>query len=99
MRRAFTLITISSTGLQYQRGALISALYTHTTPPNYEGRDCIRHITFEEGHLASRSHHPGGVNVAMTDGSVRFVSDRIQLAVWKALGTRSGDEVLDQSSY
>ena len=90
---------INYTGLQYQRGFLLSALYTHTLPPNYRGRDCIRHHTFDQGHLASRSHHPGGVNVAMTDGSVRFVGDRIKLEVWKALGTRSGGELFDGSSY
>ena len=79
--------TINYTGLQFQRGALVTVLYTHTAPPNYKGRDCLRNITFEQGHIASRSKHPGGVNVAMTDGSVRFIRESIQLPVWQALGT------------
>jgi hypothetical protein len=29
----------------------------------------------------------------MADGSVRFVTNGIDLAVWRALGTRSGGEV------
>jgi prepilin-type processing-associated H-X9-DG protein len=29
------------------------------------------------------SRHPGGVNVALGDGSVRFVSDSINVTVWK----------------
>ena len=91
--------TIRFTGLQFQRGALYTALYTHTTPPNYGGRDCLRNITLEEGHIASRSKHPGGVNVAMTDGSVRFIRESIQLPVWQALGTRQGGELIDSSSY
>ncbi|HYO23515.1 MAG TPA: DUF1559 domain-containing protein [Lacipirellulaceae bacterium] len=42
--------------------------------------------------VTARSYHPGGVNVAMLDGSVRVVSDDVELAVWRAAGTRAGDE-------
>jgi prepilin-type N-terminal cleavage/methylation domain-containing protein/prepilin-type processing-associated H-X9-DG protein len=43
---------------------------------------------------AARSRHQGGVNVAMCDGSVRFIFDSIPLAIWQALGTMNGDEVI-----
>ena len=33
------------------------------------------------------SRHPGGVNLLMGDGSVRFVKNTINLATWRALGT------------
>jgi prepilin-type N-terminal cleavage/methylation domain-containing protein/prepilin-type processing-associated H-X9-DG protein len=46
-------------------------------------------------HAAARSRHPGGVNAALADGSVRFVSDSIDQGVWRALGTRAGGEVVD----
>jgi len=36
---------------------------------------------------AARSRHPGGVNVALCDASVRLVADTISLATWQALGT------------
>jgi prepilin-type processing-associated H-X9-DG protein len=85
--------------LQYQRGFLLTALYTHTVPPNYKGRDCIIFPGFDQAHLASRSYHPGGVNVAMADGSVRFIRDAISPSVWRALGTRCGGEVIDAGSY
>jgi prepilin-type N-terminal cleavage/methylation domain-containing protein/prepilin-type processing-associated H-X9-DG protein len=91
--------TWNYTGLQYQRGIFVTALYTHTVPPNYKGRDCLIYFTFDQGHLASRSYHPGGVNVAMADGSVRFIGERIQLPTWRALGTRSGGEFLDSLGY
>jgi prepilin-type N-terminal cleavage/methylation domain-containing protein/prepilin-type processing-associated H-X9-DG protein len=43
---------------------------------------------------AARSYHPGGVNVALADGSVHFVSDTIDLAVWQALASIDGGEVV-----
>lgn len=44
--------------------------------------------------LTVSSQHTGGVNVVYADGSVRFVSDSIDLKVWRALGTRAGNEQL-----
>ena len=45
-------------------------------------------------YVGARSRHTGGVNVAMADGSVRFVSNSIDLATWRALGTRAGGEAV-----
>jgi prepilin-type N-terminal cleavage/methylation domain-containing protein/prepilin-type processing-associated H-X9-DG protein len=47
------------------------------------------------GKISARSNHTGGVNVAMADGSVRFVSDTIPLATWQALSTANGGEVVN----
>jgi prepilin-type N-terminal cleavage/methylation domain-containing protein/prepilin-type processing-associated H-X9-DG protein len=43
---------------------------------------------------ASRSRHPGGVNVVMADASVHFIKEDISLKTWQALGTIAGGEVL-----
>jgi prepilin-type N-terminal cleavage/methylation domain-containing protein/prepilin-type processing-associated H-X9-DG protein len=43
--------------------------------------------------ITSRSYHPGTVNVAMMDGSVRSIAEEIDLATWRSLGTRVGGEV------
>jgi prepilin-type processing-associated H-X9-DG protein len=43
---------------------------------------------------AARSRHPGGVQVLLADGSVRFIQQGINLATWQALGTIAGGEVL-----
>jgi prepilin-type N-terminal cleavage/methylation domain-containing protein/prepilin-type processing-associated H-X9-DG protein len=51
------------------------------------------------GFFSARSKHPGGVNVCMTDGSVRFVKDSIAQLTWLSLGTREGEEVLSSDSY
>ena len=49
---------------------------------------------YTEMFAGARSYHPGGVQVCMADGSVRFVSENINLLIWQALGTRGGGEVV-----
>jgi prepilin-type N-terminal cleavage/methylation domain-containing protein/prepilin-type processing-associated H-X9-DG protein len=46
--------------------------------------------------FSARSRHTGGVNTVMADGSVRFISDNIDINTWRALGTTRGGEVLGQ---
>jgi prepilin-type N-terminal cleavage/methylation domain-containing protein/prepilin-type processing-associated H-X9-DG protein len=45
------------------------------------------------------SNHPGGVNVAFLDGSVRFIKDTISQKTWWALATKAGGEVISADSY
>ena len=42
---------------------------------------------------AARSFHAGGVNAAMGDGSVRFVTNSVALPTWQALATRAAGDV------
>ena len=42
----------------------------------------------------SRSHHAGGVQVVMCDGSVHFIDDEISLTIWQALGSIANGEVV-----
>ncbi|MDD3590513.1 MAG: DUF1559 domain-containing protein [Thermoguttaceae bacterium] len=44
------------------------------------------------GFYAARSYHSGGVNVLVADGSVRFVSDTVNIDVWHGLATVAGGE-------
>ncbi|UUO07735.1 DUF1559 domain-containing protein [Blastopirellula sp. J2-11] len=46
--------------------------------------------------VAARSWHPGGVQAANCDGSVRFVPETIDLAVWRANSTSQGGESISQ---
>jgi prepilin-type processing-associated H-X9-DG protein len=41
------------------------------------------------------SMHSGGINIALADGSVRFLRDNININTWVALGTRNGGEVVN----
>lgn len=55
-------------------------------------RPCVQQTKKNPEMFAARSRHPGGVNVAMCDGSVRFINDSIDLSVWRALSTSHGGE-------
>ena len=46
------------------------------------------------GQWAFRSLHPGGGNFACVDGSVKFIKNSISYYTYRALGTRSGGEVI-----
>ncbi len=61
--------------------------------------------SWDYGVFSTTSNHSGGVNVLMTDGAVRFVSDSVDTGpltptggygVWGALGTRAGGEVVGE---
>ena len=80
------------------------ASYNHYYTPNSPICDCVTNegantpTPYEsDAFRAARSHHTGGVNLGLGDGSVRFVSNGIQLSTWRALATRSGDVVSDPS--
>jgi len=44
---------------------------------------------------AARSRHPGGVGAALCDGSVRFISDSIDINLWRALSSTRGSEIIN----
>ncbi|MFO1065977.1 MAG: H-X9-DG-CTERM domain-containing protein [Pirellulales bacterium] len=46
------------------------------------------------GFFKASSFHPGGVQTAFCDGSVRFVPDSIDHVTWQGLSTRAGAEVI-----
>jgi prepilin-type N-terminal cleavage/methylation domain-containing protein/prepilin-type processing-associated H-X9-DG protein len=70
--------------------------YQHSSPPN--GRSC-GFFSVLRATMPPSSRHPGGVNVAMGDGSVKFIKDSVNLVTWRALGTRAGNEVVSASDY
>jgi prepilin-type N-terminal cleavage/methylation domain-containing protein/prepilin-type processing-associated H-X9-DG protein len=46
-----------------------------------------------------RSRHPGGLQFAFADGSVHFVTNAINLNLYRALATIQGGEVVDASQF
>ncbi|MBX6314488.1 MAG: DUF1559 domain-containing protein [Isosphaeraceae bacterium] len=77
--------------------------YNHVGPPN--SRSCSSSAATNAwgldvwGTNPPTSFHPGGVNVCMADGSVKFIKDTVNLPTWWALGTRAGGEVLSSDAY
>jgi prepilin-type N-terminal cleavage/methylation domain-containing protein/prepilin-type processing-associated H-X9-DG protein len=85
----------SNVGAPWVYGYHSTTSYWHSGPPN--SRSCMyppsRIMT------VANSRHPGGVNVCLADGSVRFVKSSINVATWRAVGTRNGGEVISADSF
>ncbi|MDR1478768.1 MAG: DUF1559 domain-containing protein [Planctomycetaceae bacterium] len=46
------------------------------------------------GVLSARSFHTNGVNATLGDGSVSFISNDININIWRGLGTINGEEII-----
>jgi prepilin-type N-terminal cleavage/methylation domain-containing protein/prepilin-type processing-associated H-X9-DG protein len=95
---------------EWPDGAVHHAGFTTVFPPNTKvlynhngvNYDCDYNSRREGSHasqptyaaITARSFHPGGVNVVLMDGSVRFVRDSISPTTWRALGTIAGGETI-----
>ena len=78
--------------------------YQHVLPPNSihcGNSGDISYVQFVSptGGSSANSNHPGGVNVAFTDGSVKFIRDSVNLQTWWALGSRNLGEVISSDAY
>ncbi|BBO31237.1 DUF1559 domain-containing protein [Lacipirellula parvula] len=67
-------------------------------PPQYQNPPCQAQTGNTSVRLymsaAARSGHPGGVVAGLCDASVQYVSDGVDLAVWRAVSTIAGDEAV-----
>jgi len=82
------------------------SLYNHFNTPN--GLSCVSPSDTAGGSniwggttgmITPNSNHPGGVNVAFTDGSVKFIKDSVGPQAWWAIGTRNQGEVVSSDAY
>lgn len=69
--------------------------YDHYLAPNSKVPDCMLVAPMRGLWQAARSKHPGGVNLSLCDGSVRFVDDSIDIDIWRGLASRNGGELID----
>ncbi len=76
--------------------------YNHCATPNHPAPDCtlfgfsdadLHTRTLYSGVFSASSRHAGGVNTLFMDGSVHFVINSVNIAVWRGLATRNGGEV------
>lgn len=73
-------------GWSWLRPSLSETLYNHVLPPG--SPSCTNGTKVQEGIYTANSLHPGGMNLLLTDGHLRFVSADIDAAVWQDLGSR-----------
>ena len=79
--------------------------YHHFNTPNgnscFTASDscCVNPWGGTSAMITPTSNHPGGVNLCMTDGAVKFIKDSIAPATWWALGTKAGGEEITDGSY
>jgi prepilin-type N-terminal cleavage/methylation domain-containing protein/prepilin-type processing-associated H-X9-DG protein len=85
----------SNVGGPWTYGYHSTTSYWHSAPPN--SRSCM----FPPSRISTtaNSRHPGGVNVGIADGSVRFIKSTVNIQAWRALGTRNGGEIISSDSY
>ncbi len=93
--RQLTYQRVSDVGAPWVYGYHSTSSYWHSGPPNT--KSCMyppsRIMT------VANSEHPGGVNVCMGDGSVKFVKNSVSRQTWYAIGTRAGAEVVSANDY
>ncbi len=102
-----TKVNMGYRGYRWTAGGPGESLFQTLVPPNSNDYpwgscrlDCGANCgTLHSGYYSANSNHPGGVNVGMADGSVRFVKATINMRSWWALGTKAGGEVLSADSY
>lgn len=93
-------------GSRWGWGSIGATMFNTAIPPNGGGKilwgacrmDCCLNAIHDH-YTNSTSNHSGGVNVAMGDGSVKFIKTSVSWATWWALGTKAGGEVTDANSY
>ena len=69
-------------------------MFTVLMTPNTKSCSDVTTLYFASGDtgLTPSSDHSGGINVAMADGSVTFVSNSVDRNAWWAMGSRDGGE-------
>ena len=77
-------------------------IYSHTQMPNRTS--CLYHDIVMDGRgtitmTSASSNHPGGVNVLLMDGSVRFVKSSVNYLTWYAIATPDNREAVSFDAY
>jgi prepilin-type N-terminal cleavage/methylation domain-containing protein len=95
----------ANSGDSWLIGRYADTLYNHVAQPDWSGADCSAELPFGDpgsisgAVVSARSDHPGGVHILLMDGSARFVKQTVSISVWRAIGSRSGAEVVSGDAY
>jgi prepilin-type N-terminal cleavage/methylation domain-containing protein/prepilin-type processing-associated H-X9-DG protein len=94
---------MSYLGLSWDQGMFGYSLGNTLLPPNPQYPNCRTCSWFGDwdcdGMYGLSSYHPGGANIAMADGSVKFLKSSAAMQVVWGLGSKDGGEVISSDSY
>jgi prepilin-type N-terminal cleavage/methylation domain-containing protein/prepilin-type processing-associated H-X9-DG protein len=90
-------------GDNWVQGAMCATLFNTIVPPNGQSQGWAYCSNVGSGACSNisnvDSYHPGGANIGMADGSIRFAKNSVNQPTWWALGTIGGGEVISSDSY
>jgi prepilin-type N-terminal cleavage/methylation domain-containing protein/prepilin-type processing-associated H-X9-DG protein len=72
--------------------------YYHVMTPNQKSCAVTTAFGNADSFICPGSFHPGGANLLLMDGSVRFIKSTVNPGTWTALGTRNVGEVISSDS-
>ena len=88
-------------GQSWAKGSQGHTMFNAVVPPGFKQHtwnSCsdnnIGHSLFDN----ANSYHPGGTNILLGDGSVRFVKESINMTIWWTIATKAGGEVVSAES-
>jgi prepilin-type N-terminal cleavage/methylation domain-containing protein len=89
--------SLKSNGASWFGANYTQTIFNMLAPPNWRYPSCEAtnwsgYAADRDGVYPARSKHPGGVNHAMGDASVRFISETIEFKTYQYIGTRAGGE-------
>ena len=91
---AYSIKKARHVGRKWHRGLPGQTLFNTLLGPNSRHSNCSAHCSETcdpdgPGLYAARSRHPGTVHVGLCDGSIRSVSEEIDLQTWHRWGSRN----------
>ncbi len=87
----------SKWGYSWVMGENCCTQYNHVAVPNAvscAGTGFTGSMTNMAMQVSASSRHSGGVHVLMGDGATHFMSENIDLNLWRAIGSRGGGEAV-----
>ena len=97
---------VNNNGQRWLLGNTGFSMFNTIVPPNSKQypwslcrRDCGGCNPDSATFMNAQSNHSGGVNVLMSDGSVKFIKDSVQQLVWMQIGTKDGNDVVSADQF